>query len=143
MSSRSEYAAARFGEGFTCATSVLTAFCEDYDLDTDIASQLSCGLGGGCGLGGICGAASGAILVVGLKYGQYSSADKASKTNCKAHRGEFMERFKQAHNAVDCRDLLGLDIADEEAYAAAADRIKRVCTVLIKSAVEILEELGY
>ena len=138
---RSEFAEQRFNGGFNCAASVLASFCEEYDLDTELASKLACGLGAGCGEGEICGAASAGVLVVGLKYGQYIQEDQASKANCRARTTQFIDAFKQKHGALTCRDLLA-DKQDSDDPESVRER-RRFCSGLVKSVVEILEELDY
>jgi len=70
-----EKAADIFNGGHNCAQAVLGAFCEEYGLDTDTALRIARGLGSGVRNAEICGAVSGAVLVIGLKYGH----DKALK----------------------------------------------------------------
>ena len=138
---KSEAAEQLFTGGFNCAASVLTSMCEDYDLDTELATKLACGLGGGCGEGDICGAVSAAVLVVGLKYGQSIQNDSGAKANCYAKRTEFIDAFKEKHGKFTCRELLdGISELSEE---DAAKERRRLCTGYVKSAVEILDELGY
>ena len=143
MSSNSDIAASRMAGGFGCGTSVLLGFCENYDLDMQTAARLSCGLGGGCASGEICGAVSGAILVIGLKYGQETEEDMSAKANCRAHVVQFIGSFKEKNGALTCRDLLGCDASTEEGYAIYLEKRGIVCTAAVKSAVELLEELGY
>ena len=143
MQSKSDFAAAQLAGGFGCAASVLLAFHDDYDLDTDTAARLACGLGGGCASGEICGAVSGAVLVVGLKYGQESAGDSGSKANCRARVRQFVERFREDNSALACRDLLGCDPTTEEGHAVYLEKRGTVCPAVVRSAVEILEELEY
>jgi len=139
---KKENAAELFHGGFNCAASVLASFCEDYDLDTELALKLACGLGGGFQSGEICGAVSAAILVVGLKYGQYVMEDLAAKANCRARASQIIEGFREKHGALTCRDLLGCDITTVEGRETALEK-KPFCAGLVGSAVELLEELGY
>ena len=143
MQTKSEFAASQLAAGFGCAASVFSSFCEDYDLDVETALMLSCGLGGGCASGEICGAASGAILVVGLKYGQETAADMDAKANCRKHVEQFVEKFKEKNNALTCRDLLGSDPSTEEGHAIYLEKRGTVCPAAVKSAAETLVELGY
>ena len=138
---KSEKAEELFKGGFNCAAAVLAEFCEDYELDTELALKLANGLGAGFGEGEICGAVSAAILVVGLKYGQHIQEDVGTKQNCYAKTTQFIDAFKEKHGAFTCRDLLaGLSEFSEE--EAVGER-RRLCTGFVKSAVDILEELGY
>ena len=138
---KSEIAEQWFEGGFNCGASVLAGFCEEYELDTDMALKLSGGFGRGFTDGDICGAASGGVVVVGLKYGPYIQGDKGAMTNCVAKTEQFIEAFKQRHGALTCRDLL-----DDKSYGDDEESLKhrhQFCLGLVKSAVEILEELDY
>ena len=65
-----ELARSRFSEGFSCSQSVLAAFAPELGLDADAALRVSAAFGGGMGrTGGPCGAVTGALMVLGLKYG--------------------------------------------------------------------------
>lgn len=143
MQSKSEFAVAQLDGGFTCSTSVLLAFCEDYDLDSEIAAKLSCALGGGCSSGEVCGAATGAALVIGLKYGQGSMEDTGAKANCRSHVVQFIDEFKKKNGALTCRDLLGCDPTTEEGHAVYLEKRGTVCYGVVRSAADILEESGY
>ena len=139
--SKKEIVLELFDEGFNCAASILAGFCEDYDLDTEIALKLACGLGGGFGRGGICGALSAAVLVVGLKYGQYIPGDLGTKANCGAKRTQLIDMFAERHGSPACRDLLA-QIPD----TSGEDYPKRrhnFCSGLLEGTVDLLEELGY
>lgn len=145
MKTKAEIAAELFDSGFNCSQSVLAVFCEQYGLAQDVALKLSCGLGGGVRSGEICGAVSGAVLVIGLKYGQSVADDKDAKAECYSKTVEFMDAFRAKNKSVVCRQILGYDISIKEEYAQAESKnlFKTTCVEMIKSAVEILEELGY
>ena len=143
MSTKGDIAKARFASGFNCSTSVFTSFCEDYDLDEETAAKIACGLGGGCSSGEICGAVSGAVMVIGLKYGQESKENQGAKTNCYAHVDEFIDSFKEKQHVLTCRDLLGADPKTEEGHAVYLEKKVTICPGLVKCSADILEELGY
>ena len=129
---KSERAAELYKGGFNCAAAVLAEFCEEYDLDLDLAFKLTNGMGGGFLEGDICGALSAAILVVGLKYGHSVKGDHGANLNCYAKTRQLIDAFKKEHGAITCRRLLaGKDDSEEER--------RRMCTGFIKSAVDILE----
>ena len=130
-----------FNSGFNCGASVLAGFCEEYDLDMELALKLAGGLGGGFTDGEICGAASGGVLVVGLKHGPYIQEDKGAKVNCHVKTAQFIEEFKKRHGVLTCRDLLAdKPKGDDE---ASVNERRRFCKGLVDSSVELLEELGY
>lgn len=145
MSTKSEVAAELFDSGFNCSQSVLAVFCEQYGLDKETAMKMSCGFGGGMRSGEVCGAVSGAVMVIGLKYGQFEADDKDSKKLCYSKTTEFLKAFKEKNEFIVCRQLLGRDISTKEGYEQAqnGNMFKTRCVDLIKSSVEILEELGY
>ena len=143
MQSKSDFATSQLAQGFGCAASIFSAFCEDYGLDSKTGAKLACGLGGGCASGEICGAVSGAILVVGLKCGQETAADMDVKADCRARVVQFIEKFKEANNALTCRDLLGCDPTTQEGHAVYLEKRGSVCPAAVKSAAEALVELGY
>jgi len=145
MDSRVERAEELFGNGFNCAQSVLAVFCEKYSMDKEVALKISSGLGGGFRLGEICGAVSGAALVIGLKHGQCIAGDNGSKVDCNSKVVEFMKVFKSKNGSVVCREILGFDLSIKKEYEQAQSQnlFKTTCVDMVKSAVEILEEIGY
>lgn len=143
MSKKGDAAAANFASGFNCSTSVFTSFCEDYDVDVETAARVACGFGGGCAIGEICGAASGGIMVIGLKFGQESLENQGAKANCHAHVVQFLEKFKEKNSTVVCGELLGCDPTTEEGQAIYLAKRGTVCPPLVRGSAEILEELGY
>ena len=145
MSSKSEMAAAYFHSGFNCAQSVAAVFCEKYGMDKSIVLKMCSGLGAGFRSGEICGAVSGAVLVIGLKYGQDTAEDKTVKDHCNAQAVEFLNLFRAKNKYVVCRDILGFDLSNKEEYAQAQERnlFKTTCVDMVNSAVALLEELGY
>lgn len=66
-----DQAAALFEEGFACSQAVLATFCERFGLDRHIGLKLAEGFSGGIGRQGLtCGAVTGALMVIGLRYGR-------------------------------------------------------------------------
>ena len=145
MSEKQERAREVFTSGFNCAQAVLTAFCEQYGLDAKLAAKLACGLGGGIRSAEVCGAVSGAVLVIGLKYGQAEPADKADKDVCYAKTVEFLDGFREHFGSIVCRDLLGCDISTSDGYAQAESQnlFTTRCSDIVAAAVGMLEDAGY
>jgi len=78
---KSDDAAGSFGKGITCSASVFGAFAQDLGLEEKTARKIACGFGGGISkTGNICGAVSGAIMVIGLKYGKEVPGDDSGAT---------------------------------------------------------------
>lgn len=145
MISKLNKALNNFRSGFNCGQAVLSAFCEKYDLEMDIALKLASGLGSGFRSGEVCGVASGAVLVIGLKYGQSRSEDIEIKQFCYLKTEEFLDTFRKQNGSILCRDLLGCDISTDEGREKAKNEnlFQVICEEKIKNAVELLEDLGY
>ena len=145
MSTKSDLATAHFHNGFNCAQSVAAVFCEKYGVDKNTVIKMCSGLGAGFRSGEICGAVSGAVLIIGLKYGPNLAADKTAKDNCNTKTVEFMNLFRTKNESVVCRDILGFDLSVKEEYDQAQKQnlFKTTCVDMVVSAVELLEEFGY
>ena len=143
MSIYSEKAVNNFKTGYNCAQSVFLAFAEDFGFDKDTALKLSSSFGAGMGrLREVCGAVSAMFAIAGLKHGYTSPTDDEIKAKHYEFIQNLAEKFKDRHNSIICRELLGLpDGADspipskrtEEYYA------QRPCEEFIKYAAEIIE----
>ena len=70
MSERIEQAVEMFVAGYSCAQSLLAVYGPSLGMEREAALRLAAPLGGGMSrTDGPCGAATGAILVLGLKHG--------------------------------------------------------------------------
>jgi len=141
--SKVDEAAACFNEGFNCSSSVFSTYCEDFGLDKKTGLKLACGLGGGMGrLQGTCGAVSGAYLLIGLKHGMYLKEDTDARIKTYDMVREFAKLFAERNETTCCRDLLGVDLLNDDPQMTAG-RIKETCPKLIRDAAEIVEQLLY
>ena len=86
--------------------------------------------------GEVCGACTGALMALGLKYG-----DDKSKSNEVCER--FLDEFENENGSYICRDLLGCDIRTEEGveYVVKHNLFKEFCPKMVKSASIILDEI--
>lgn len=136
-------AAATFKEGFSCSQAVLGTYCERFGLDRKTAYKISSGFGGGMHLDQACGAVTGAIMVIGLKYGRTRADDIEAKMKTAATVVEFAKKFKARHGSIGCTELLGCNISTQEGFEEAKkkDLFKQVCPKYVISAVEILDEM--
>lgn len=127
-----------FASGLYCSQAVFGAFCENYGVDKEVAFKISCGLNSGVRCAGICGAVSGAVLVIGLKYGN-------DKTKCNSQTEEFVKRFREINGDTICCNILGYDISTPEGNekAASENLFKTVCMDMVVSAAQLLCDLGY
>ncbi|PHV70709.1 hypothetical protein CS063_09265 [Sporanaerobium hydrogeniformans] len=139
---KSEKAAELFKKGFNCSQAIIGAFCEDYGIKMQTGLKIASGLGSGVRSAEICGAVSGAVLVIGLKYG---SDNTDSKTLCNTKTEEFIKMFREINGSIVCRDILGCDITTPHGKekALAEQYFTTVCLDMVVSAAQILEDLYY
>ncbi|MFC1726094.1 C-GCAxxG-C-C family protein [candidate division KSB1 bacterium] len=142
--SRVETALKIFDDGFYCSQSVVSAFCEDYGLRLEPGLKLSTLFGAGIVYTGeTCGAVTGALIILGLKYGKAEVDDLKENSPAFKKAGEFIEKFKSRNGTIICKVLVGYDINDSEKRQKAREReiFKEVCPKLVQDTVEILEEI--
>ncbi len=128
----------RFARGFNCAQSIFSAFAERFGVSSELALRLSAPFGAGLGRQGeVCGALSGALMILGLQYGQDRPEGKEDIYRIAR---EFIERFRQRHGAILCRELLGQDVSTPEGLQTARDKnlFASVCPILIDNTAKAL-----
>ncbi len=141
---RADEAAAIFNGGYSCSQAVCAAFAEDFGIDRDTALKLSCGLGGGMAhTGNTCGAVTGALMVIGMKYGRTEVDDLAAKEKTYAVANAFITEFLHRNHSVNCTDLIGHNLLDPKELAVAREKelFKTKCTRYVRDAGEILEKI--
>ena len=131
-----EEAVQLFEDGYMCSQAVLAVFCEEFGLSREQAFKISISFGGSMRKGEVCGACTGAIMALGLKYGENKS--KSDEMCVK-----FLDSFKKENGSYICRDLLDCDIRTEEGIKYAIDNnlFKEICPKMVESAVKIAQEL--
>lgn len=143
--SKGDVAATMVAGGWNCAQSVLGVFCAELGLDRETAMKLASAFGAGLARKGeVCGAVSGAVMAIGLQYGQAREDDREAKEKAYRLGREAMDRFQDEFGSCLCRELLpGLDLATD----AGQERFKaegwseRVCQPCVRGAVRILEAI--
>jgi len=125
-----------FQNGYVCSQAVFAAFSEDYDLSKEQALKIGACFGSGMRKGEVCGACTGALMVLGLKYG-----DDKTKSNEVCER--FLDEFEKENGSYICRDLLGCDIGTPEGVKEAVDNnlFKEFCPIMVESAAKIVDEI--
>ncbi len=144
MCSKSESAVQCFSNGFNCAQAVFTTYCEELGLDKETALEISGAFGGGMGhTGETCGAVTGAVMLIGLKYGKSKADDNDAKVKTYALVQEFSKFFKADFGSLKCKELLNYDISISEELQRAGEEglFKTICPKFVKRAVEIVEDI--
>ncbi len=138
-----EKALALFEQKFHCSQAVLAAFAEECGLTEKQALQLGSCFGGGMRKGEVCGACTGALMVLGLLYGQYDKADPASRETANIVTDKMMDGFAAVSGSYLCNDLLTCDISTEEGaeYAREHNLFTEFCPKMVANAVDVLERI--
>ena len=107
-------------EGCNCCQAVLMSCCEAYDITPEQAYHLAAFFGAGMRRGEVCGAVTGALMALGLRYGDENNR-QCGKSK------EFLANFEERHGSVICRELL-------------AKNQKKMCPAFIEYCANYLEE---
>ncbi|MGX8693368.1 MAG: C-GCAxxG-C-C family protein [Methanobrevibacter sp.] len=125
-----------FENGYRCSQAVFAAFSPALGLDKELALKIGACFGSGMRKGEVCGACTGALMVLGLKYGE--SKEKSDKV-CE----RFLEEFESENGSYICNDLLGCDISTPEGVKSAVENnlFKEFCPKMVESASKIVKEI--
>ena len=132
-----------FGNNFNCSQAVFTTFATEMGLDEGLALKLATQFGGGARKGEMCGAVSGALMVLGLKYGHCHAKDAEEKGKAYQISEDFMDRFMEKNGTVVCRELLGYDIskAEDMEKIKELNLFKTICPKMVRCATELIDEM--
>ena len=138
---KTEKAKILFENNYNCAQAIIGAFSEEIGLSAETALKIANGFGGGVRCGELCGAASGAIMVIGMKCGFHIQNDLDQKNFCNKKTAEFLDLFKKENGSILCRDILGTDIRTPEDHTTdqAKAAHKAVCPAVVARAAALLE----
>jgi len=144
MELKKEKAIHSFKSGLNCSQAVLTAYCDELNLNNDFALSVSCGFGGGMGrLQETCGAITGSFMVMGIYNSQKYADHKVRKDVTYLMIQQFCDQFKSIHGTLNCRKLLNCDLKTEAGQQYLKDHhlIETVCEKCIDDSIKILERL--
>ena len=104
---------------YGCAETTFVVLKAAFGLPGPVDPSPAMALNGGVAYGGgTCGAISGAALALGMLAGQRIADHRHAKRVARELTAELMDAFRAAHGAVDCRDLLGVDLRAPGAHDA-------------------------
>lgn len=111
-----------------CAETILYAADEEYNLTLDKNTfKTMSAFGGGMAIESVCGVITGSIAVLGILF----TIDRGHEgTRVKELTAEFISKFKEKCNAINCDELKALHKNDE---------IR--CTYMIEAGALILDEI--
>lgn len=132
-----------FSENFLCSQAVLAAYAQELGLTEEQALKVSAGFGSGMCKGEVCGAAAGAVMAIGLKYGQCQPDDAESRAKTNRLTGLFLDAFRAENGSYLCKELLGYDLSDKDEVQRAreAGLFADFCPKMVASAAKILGEI--
>lgn len=129
-------------KGHMCSSSILMAFTEQLEIKPETAAKISFGFAGGMAQGKTCGAVTGAIMVIGLKYGTEMLQNQYSKDICSQLVQEFSHRFISRRKTLECSEILLMNnINPKDPQQMQHLREKKLCDKIVKDAAQILEDL--
>lgn len=131
-----------FVQGMDCSQVVAGAMAEKLDMDEKTLRRMSACFGGGMMCGETCGAVTGALMVLGLKYGHDAEGDMEQKDMMQKKVLEFKNAFLKKYPSDMCRDLLNHDISKpgEMDKVLEEGTMFTLCPCIVKDVIEILEE---
>jgi C_GCAxxG_C_C family probable redox protein len=97
----------RYGCAETSFIVLKTAFALDEPLDPSPAIALN---GGVAWSGDICGSLTGAALAVGMLAERRLTGHDRAKLVAREIVATALERFREVHGCVDCKELIGYDL---------------------------------
>jgi len=141
---KAEIAVSKFEEGYNCTQAVTYAFADEVNIDKNILMSIATGFGAGIGRKQeVCGAVTGAIIVLGAKYGRKENepASKTETTYSKAQ--EFVDEFIKEKGSIICSELLqGCNLLTEEGQKLFKDKKMKseICNKCVELACNILQK---
>ncbi len=130
-----------FADKFLCSQAVLAAYAEKCGITEEQALKIGSCFGTGMRKGEVCGACSGALMVLGLLYGQSHKEDPEGRQRSNIVNDKMMDRFKSINGSYICNKLLGCDVSTPEGaqYAKENGLFTDFCPKMVASTVDILE----
>lgn len=132
-----------FMEGIDCSQVVAGNFAKEIGMEEAVLRKMSACFGGGMQCGETCGAVTGALMVIGLKYGHSKNGDQVQKQKMLEKTAEFKAMFAEKYPSCMCRELLGYDIskAGEMEKVLEKGLLFDLCPRIVEDVNEILEKI--
>jgi len=139
-----EQAVKHFADGYLCSQSVFMAYAEQLDVDRQIAARVASPFGAGIAyMGTTCGAVTGALMVLGVRYGHDDPEDEEAKERVLEKAQAFLSEFESLHGSLRCRELLGRDVSTDEGLDMARQEnlFETRCPRFVEDAARLLGEI--
>lgn len=131
-----------FVNGLDCSQVVASHFAGRLGYSEAEMNRMAAAFGGGLGIGEVCGAVVGAMIVLGLKYGNSAPGQAEQKDIMSAKRSELLEEWAKRRKSSVCRDQLGHDISKPGEFEKVLEEgtMLDLCPELVLDAIDILEK---
>ena len=144
MSICEKFVAESFMKGYDCSQVVVAHFADRLGISAEVANKVAACYGAGMLDKGPCGAYTGALMVIGLKYGHWNEDGIMEQKGIVMQKSaEFKQKFYEKFESNNCKILLGYDVTVPEEFQQAIDsgRMFSFCPNMVKTVVDILEEI--
>lgn len=133
-----------FNQGYNCAQALLATFGVDLGLNRDMALKIASPFGGGISrMGETCGAVTGALMIIGLKYGT-SEPNFEKKMKTYKTVSTFIEQFKHRNKSrsIFCYELIGFRMDQKRTLNQKEKKVIQThCPRFVQDAAELIEEI--
>ena len=132
-----------FMQGIDCSQVVAGRLADGLEMEESLLRKMSACFGGGMQCGETCGAVTGALMVIGLKYGHSMNNDLKQKEIMREKTSEFKRLFAEKYESCMCRELLGHDISKEDEMEQVLEQglLFDFCPCVVRDIIEILEKM--
>lgn len=133
-----------FLKGYDCSQVVVAHFADRLGVSAELANKAASCFGGGMMEAGPCGAYTGALMVIGMKYGHWNEEGLMDQKSVMAQKSmEFRQKVREQYSSNNCKELLGYDVTVPEEFQQAVEsgRMFTFCPQIVKNVVDILEEM--
>lgn len=139
---KQEKAMEYFENGCNCSQAVVMPYATEVNVQEKVIQKIAVAFGGGMSKAGkTCGCLSGALMVIGLKYGEDSAEIIANRIKSYNEGQKFINQFQKIFGATDCHELIKLDLnKKEDMEQAQAIVFKSRCKTIAGKTVELLEK---
>ena len=132
-----------FSKEINCAQIVVSRYAERLGASEAVSRKMASCFGGGMSWGKTCGAVTGALMALGLKYGNGEANESEQVVNAREKSNEFRRRFLEKYPSIECADLLGHDISlpGEMEKVLEDGTMFSYCPCIVRDVIEILDEM--
>ncbi|MHA1121325.1 MAG: C-GCAxxG-C-C family protein [Candidatus Heimdallarchaeota archaeon] len=133
-----------FAGNYNCAQAVFRTILEEKELYFDQVPIVAAGFGGGISRRGeVCGIVNGAVMAIGILYGQKYTEPGEHRKYTYDSVSELIQIFNEINASPICNELIGFDIRDPDARTKGSEEgvFKTKCPKYVEDAVKIVLEM--